>query len=64
MLLGPAGVGKSSLKRGLMSLPFDARMNSTIVADVQSLKPDIPEQRSPFRFQSETRARIWDSGSL
>ena len=41
MLIGSAGVGKSSLKRGLMHLPFDARINSTIVADVQSLRPDI-----------------------
>ena len=41
MLIGSAGVGKSSLKRGLMNLPFDARINSTIVADVQSLRPDI-----------------------
>ena len=41
MLIGSAGVGKSSLKRGLMNLPFDARINSTIVADVQSVRPDI-----------------------
>ena len=41
MLIGSAGVGKSSLKRGLMHLPFDARINSTIIADVQSLRPDI-----------------------
>ena len=39
MLIGSAGVGKSSLKRGLMNLPFDARINSTIVADVPSLRP-------------------------
>ena len=38
MLLGPGGAGKSSLKRGLMSKPFDSRMNSTIVADVQSVR--------------------------
>ena len=38
MLLGPGGVGKSSLKRGLMSLPFDAKMNSTIVADCHSVR--------------------------
>ena len=41
MLIGSAGVGKSSLKRGLMSLPFDVNINSTIVADVQSVRPDI-----------------------
>ena len=49
MLLGSAGVGKSSLKRGLMNLPFDPKINSTIIADVQSLRPslqhDIPSLR-------------------
>ena len=39
MLLGPAGVGKSSLKRGLMNLKFKRKTNSTIVADVQSVRP-------------------------
>ena len=37
MLLGPAGAGKSSLKRGLMKLPFDSNIDSTIVANIQSL---------------------------
>ena len=41
MLLGSAGVGKSSLKRGLMNLPFDPKINSTIIADVQSLRPSL-----------------------
>ena len=39
MLIGPAGVGKSCFKRGLMGQRFNNRMNSTIVADVQSLIP-------------------------
>ena len=39
MLLGPAGVGKSSLKRGLMNLKFNRKTNSTIVADIQSVRP-------------------------
>ena len=39
MLLGPAGVGKSSLKRGLMNLKFNRKTTSTIVADVQSVRP-------------------------
>ena len=39
MLLGPAGVGKSSLKRGLMNFKFDRKTNSTIVADIQSVRP-------------------------
>ena len=41
MLIGPAGVGKSTLKRGLMSLPFIVNMSSTIVANVQSVRPGI-----------------------
>ena len=45
MLIGSAGVGKSSLKRGLLNLPFDARMNSTIVADIQSIQPNVPSLR-------------------
>ena len=43
MLLGPGGVGKTSLKRGLMGMKFDSRMNSTIVAEVQSLKPTMSD---------------------
>ena len=39
MLLGPAGVGKSSLKCGLMNFKFNRKTNSTIVADVQSVRP-------------------------
>ena len=39
MLVGPAGVGKSCFKRGLMGQRFDKRKNSTIVADVQSVTP-------------------------
>ena len=42
MLLGPAGAGKSSLKRGLMHLPFDSNIDSTIVADIQSLRSVRP----------------------
>ena len=44
MLLGPGGAGKSSLKRGLMSKPFDSRMNSTIVADVQSVRHEWAQE--------------------
>ena len=39
MLLGPAGVGKSSFKRGLMGESFTLDINSTPMADVQSVKP-------------------------
>ena len=39
MLLGPAGVGKTCFKRGLMNLPFDNKTDSTILANVQSVKP-------------------------
>ena len=49
MLLGPAGAGKSSLKRGLMSKPFDSRMNSTIVADVQSVRHEWAQAGDQWR---------------
>ena len=39
MLLGPAGAGKTSLKRGLMNLPFDFKGSSTILAEIQSVRP-------------------------
>ncbi len=39
MLVGPAGVGKSCFKNGLMGLPFDQESNSTIVANVHSVSP-------------------------
>ena len=43
MLLGPAGAGKTSLKRGLMNLRFDPKTNSTIVANVESVSTIRPE---------------------
>ena len=46
MLVGPAGVGKSCFKRGLMGQRFDKRMNSTIVADIQSVTPS--ERQRPL----------------
>ena len=49
MLLGPGGAGKSSLKRGLMSKPFDSRMNSTIVADVQSVRHEWAKAGDQWR---------------
>ena len=39
MLLGSGGVGKTSLRRGLMGLPFEKKGNSTIVADLHSVRP-------------------------
>ena len=42
MLLGPAGAGKSSLKRGLMHQPFDSNIDSTIVADIESVSTIRP----------------------
>ena len=49
MLLGPCGAGKSSLKRGLMSKPFDSRKNSTIIADVQSVRYEWAQAGDPWR---------------
>ena len=37
MLLGPAGVGKSSLVRGLKKFPFTQEVNSTQLADVRPI---------------------------
>ena len=42
MLLGSAGAGKSSLKRGLMHLPFDSNIDSTIVANIESVSTIRP----------------------
>ena len=38
MLVGPGGVGKSSLLRGLMNLPLPTA-NSTQLADLLTVKP-------------------------
>ena len=37
MVLGAAGVGKTSFKRSLMKEPWDPLVNSTIISDVHSL---------------------------
>ena len=42
MLLGAAGAGKSSLKRGLMHQPFNLKIDSTIVATVESVSTIRP----------------------
>lgn len=39
MLLGTAGVGKTSFKRGLMKLPWDPKTDSTLVSDIDTLRP-------------------------
>ena len=39
MLLGTAGVGKTSLKRSLMKLPWEPDINSTIISEVSSVWP-------------------------
>ena len=38
IILGTAGVGKTSLKRSLMELPFDPKTNSTIVSDISNVQ--------------------------
>ena len=55
MLVGPAGVGKSCFKRGLMGQRFDKRMNSTIVADVQSVTPS----EQAFSGRKRPLIRTW-----
>ena len=47
MLVGPGGVGKSSLLQGLMNLPLPEAANSTQLADLVTVKPQqasIPQQ--------------------
>ena len=39
MLLGPAAVGKTSLKHGLMNKPLPSAPESTVIADVSTVKP-------------------------
>ena len=39
ILLGTAGVGKTSLKRSLMKLPFDPKTRSTVVSDISYVQP-------------------------
>ena len=39
MLLGTAGVGKTSLKRSLMKLPWEPRTTSTIISAVSCVRP-------------------------
>ena len=39
MLLGTAGVGKTSLKRSLMKLPWEPHNTSTIISEVSCLRP-------------------------
>ena len=37
MLLGTAGVDKTSLRRSLMKLPWEPDINSTIISEVSSV---------------------------
>ena len=39
MLLGSAGVGKTSLKRSLMKLPWELHTTSTVISDVSCVRP-------------------------
>ncbi|XP_019849632.1 PREDICTED: uncharacterized protein LOC109580661 [Amphimedon queenslandica] len=39
MLLGTAGVGKTSFKRGLMNEQWDCKADSTLVSDINTLRP-------------------------
>ena len=55
MLVGPAGVGKSCFKRGLMGQRFNKRLNSTIVADVQSVTPS----EQAFSGRQRPLIRTW-----
>ena len=61
MFVGAGGVGKSCFKRGLMSLPFNPQTNSTILADVQSVRPADTFKESVRQQRPLNRA--WVKGS-
>ena len=56
MLLGPAGVGKTSFKRGLMGESFTHNTNSTTLADVQAVKPTVQVSR---RWMTQDKMNKW-----
>ena len=56
MLLGTAGVGKTSFKRSLMMLPWKSNSNSTMISDVESVRPFAHEwQTSSFDSNEKWR---------
>ena len=52
MLLGTAGVGKTSLKRSLMKLPWDKKTDSTIVCNVDCV--ELEWQKTDKEWQKVT----------
>ena len=56
MLIGPAGVGKTSFKRGLMGEPFACNINSTVLADVETVKPTVQVNR---RWMAQDKMNKW-----
>ena len=56
MLLGSAGVGKTSFKRSLMQLPWEPKTNSTILTDVEMVRPveyELQKNWSPMEEYDE-----------
>ena len=49
ILLGTAGVGKTSLKRSLMELPFDPKTNSTVVSDINYIQTGFIDQEEKWK---------------
>ncbi len=64
MLLGPGGVGKTSLKRGLMGLKIDDKANSTIVAEVHSLTVKKRRGAGLEELPEDPLEREWVKGGL
>ncbi|XP_019863962.1 PREDICTED: uncharacterized protein LOC109593216, partial [Amphimedon queenslandica] len=60
LLLGTAGVGKSSFKNSLMKLPWDPKANSTIISDVSCVRPFakglLSEQWEAITHEAEIEA--------
>ena len=61
MFVGAGGVGKSCFKRGLISLPFNPQTDSTILVDVQSVRPADTDKGSVG--QQRPLSREWVKGS-
>lgn len=58
MLVGPGGVGKSSLLHGLMNLPLPLA-NSTQLADLLTVRPQTDMDQTSRAEQQSTTKQIW-----
>ena len=64
MLVGPGGVGKSSLFQGLMNKKLPEATNSTQLADVVTVKPSIPQQLMAKAIDEMPWVEVTDSDEI